>query len=102
MNRANIEYGLHIADELARWILGQTIVVKGRQLSRLRQWKELMRPFDGLTELVRGRPLTVVKVAKPNQDMRFDVPVIGLETIETMRHLPCHGTLGQRRSDAHV
>ena len=32
-----------------------------------------------------SRALTVVKVAKPNQDMRFDVPVIGLRTIETMR-----------------
>jgi UDP-2,3-diacylglucosamine hydrolase len=33
-----------------------------------------------------SRKLTVVKVAKPNQDMRFDVPVIGLKTIETMAH----------------
>jgi DUF1009 family protein len=32
-----------------------------------------------------SRPLTVVKVAKPNQDMRFDVPVVGLKTIEVMR-----------------
>jgi DUF1009 family protein len=38
------------------------------------------------SELVRGRPLTVVKVAKPDQDMRFDVPVIGLNTIETLRN----------------
>ena len=37
-------------------------------------------------ESVFSRALTVVKVAKPNQDMRFDVPVIGLKTIETMQH----------------
>ena len=37
------------------------------------------------SELVRGRPLTVIKVAKPNQDMRFDVPVIGLGTMQTLR-----------------
>jgi DUF1009 family protein len=38
----------------------------------------------GTSESVLSRALTVVKVAKPNQDMRFDVPVIGLTTIETM------------------
>jgi DUF1009 family protein len=45
---------------------------------------ELMKSaaVDGDSMLNRG--LTVVKVAKPNQDMRFDVPVIGLKTIETM------------------
>jgi DUF1009 family protein len=42
------------------------------------------------SELVKGRPLTVIKVAKPNQDMRFDVPVIGLSTMETLRD--CHVT----------
>jgi DUF1009 family protein len=41
-------------------------------------------------ELVRGKALTVVKVAKPEQDMRFDVPVIGPRTIETMAE--CHVT----------
>ncbi len=40
---------------------------------------------DGDQSSTLSRSLTVVKVAKPNQDMRFDVPVIGLATIETMR-----------------
>src|SRR6185295_7709493 len=64
--RADIEYGLGVAHEIARLDLGQTIVVR-----------------DRAGELVRGR-LTVVKTAKPDQDMRFDVPVVGVPTIETM------------------
>jgi hypothetical protein len=42
--------------------------------------------LDGDGDSMLSRKLTVVKVAKPNQDMRFDVPVIGLKTIETMSH----------------
>jgi DUF1009 family protein len=45
---------------------------------------ELMRSLHGEASTL-SRSLTVVKVAKPNQDMRFDVPVIGLYTIETMK-----------------
>ena len=45
---------------------------------------EIMRGLEGAASTL-SRALTVVKVAKPNQDMRFDVPVIGLSTIETMQ-----------------
>jgi DUF1009 family protein len=82
---ANIEYGLDIARELARLDLGQTIVVKGQAVVAVEAMEGTDATIRRAGSLVRGRPLTVVKVAKPNQDMRFDVPVIGLETIETMR-----------------
>jgi hypothetical protein len=88
--QADIEYGLHVATELARLDLGQTIVVKNQAVVALEAMEGTDATIRRASELVRGRPLTVVKVAKPNQDMRFDVPVIGLGTVETMR--ACHVT----------
>jgi DUF1009 family protein len=82
---ADIEYGLHVATELARLDLGQTIVVKSEAVVALEAMEGTDATIRRASELVRGRPLTVVKVAKPDQDMRFDVPVIGLNTIETLR-----------------
>jgi DUF1009 family protein len=82
---ADIEYGLHVATELARLDLGQTIVVKNQAVVALEAMEGTDAAIRRASELVRGRPLTVVKVAKPDQDMRFDVPVIGLNTIETLR-----------------
>lgn len=81
----DIEYGLHVALELARLDLGQTIVVKNQAVIALEAMEGTDAAIRRASELVRGRALTVIKVAKPDQDMRFDVPVIGLKTIETMR-----------------
>jgi len=82
---ADIEYGLNVATELARLDLGQTIVVKSEAVVALEAMEGTDATIRRASELVRGRPLTVVKVAKPDQDMRFDVPVIGLNTVETLR-----------------
>jgi DUF1009 family protein len=87
---ADIEYGLYVAHELARLDLGQTIVVKDQAVVALEAMEGTDATIRRASELVRGRPLTVIKVAKPNQDMRFDVPVIGLQTIETLK--ACHVT----------
>jgi DUF1009 family protein len=82
---ADIEYGLHVATELARLDLGQTIVVKNQAVVALEAMEGTDATIRRASELVRGRPLTVVKVAKPDQDMRFDVPVIGVSTINAMQ-----------------
>ena len=82
---ADIEYGLDVAMELARLDLGQTIVVKNQAVVALEAMEGTDATIRRASELVRGRPLTVIKVAKPNQDMRFDVPVIGLQTVETLK-----------------
>jgi hypothetical protein len=81
--RADIAYGLEVAREIARLDLGQTIVVRGRACVAVEAMEGTDATVRRAGELVRGR-LTVVKVAKPNQDMRFDVPVVGLPTVETM------------------
>lgn len=81
----DIEYGLHVALELARLDLGQTIVVKNQAVIALEAMEGTDATIRRASELVRGRALTAIKVAKPNQDMRFDVPVIGMNTIETLK-----------------
>lgn len=80
---ANIEYGLNIANELGRLDLGQTVVVRGKACVAIEAMEGTDATIKRAGELANGK-LTVVKVAKPNQDMRFDVPVVGLPTIETM------------------
>lgn len=79
----NIEYGLHIAGEIARLDLGQTIVVRGKACVAIEAMEGTDATIKRAGELVKGK-LTVVKVAKPAQDMRFDVPVVGLPTVKAM------------------
>lgn len=80
---ANIEYGLHIANELGRLDLGQTVVVRAKACVAIEAMEGTDATIRRAGELAKGK-LTVVKVAKPEQDMRFDVPVVGVPTIETM------------------
>jgi DUF1009 family protein len=81
--RGDIEYGLEVAREIARLDLGQTIVVRSRACVAVEAMEGTDATVRRAGTLAKGR-LTVVKVAKPNQDMRFDVPVVGVPTIETM------------------
>jgi DUF1009 family protein len=91
--RRNIEYGLGVARAVAGFDIGQTVVVaaqacvaveamEGTDATMERAGKLMASLGDGAATL--DRQLTVVKVAKPKQDMRFDVPVIGIRTVETM------------------
>jgi hypothetical protein len=81
--RSDLEYGLEVAREIARLDLGQTIVVRDRACVAIEAMEGTDAVIRRAGELVRGR-LTVVKIAKPDQDMRFDVPVVGIPTIESM------------------
>ena len=81
--REDIEYGLEIAREIARLDLGQTIVIRAKACVAIEAMEGTDETIRRAGQLAKGR-LTVVKVAKPSQDMRFDVPVVGLNTIEAM------------------
>jgi DUF1009 family protein len=81
--RENIAYGLHIAERIAGLDLGQTIVVRSRACVAIEAMEGTDATIRRAGELAKGK-LTVVKVAKPNQDMRFDVPVVGVPTVEAM------------------
>jgi len=93
----NIAYGQQVARSLAQYDIGQTVVIaesacvaveamEGTDATILRAGG-IMRtlPREETSDSFLKRALTVVKVAKPKQDLRFDVPVIGVKTIETMR-----------------
>ena len=89
----DIGYGRQVARHLAQYDIGQTVVVAETACvaveamegtdATIRRASEIMTSMAGASMLARN--LTVVKVAKPDQDMRFDVPVIGRATIEVMR-----------------
>ena len=80
----DIDYGYGIARELGRLDLGQSVVVSDGACVAL----EAMEGTDAIVtraaSLVNGRPLTLVKLAKPGQDLRFDIPVVGPATLENM------------------
>ena len=90
----NIEYGRRVAAELARHDIGQTVVIAESACvaveamegtdATIERAGQIMHSLHGDASTL-SRALTVVKIAKPNQDMRFDVPVIGVKTIEVMR-----------------
>tara|TARA_B100000029_G_scaffold490257_1_gene549081 strand:- start:290 stop:1129 length:840 start_codon:yes stop_codon:yes gene_type:complete len=79
----DLHFGYAVADAIAGLDIGQTIVVKNRAVVAV----EAMEGTDEViarASRLAGPGVTVVKVAKPNQDMRFDVPVIGLPTIKAL------------------
>jgi DUF1009 family protein len=81
---ADFEFGYRIGDLVAGVDIGQTIVVKDRAVVAV----EAMEGTDAVIAragALAGARTRVVKVAKPRQDMRFDVPVVGVATIEGMR-----------------
>ena len=82
--RADFEFGYRMADVVAGIDVGQTIVVKDRAVVAV----EAMEGTDAVIAragALAGAATRVVKVAKPSQDMRFDVPVVGVATIDAMR-----------------
>jgi DUF1009 family protein len=92
--QTDIAYGLTVARGIAGFDLGQTVVIAAGACVAVEAMEgtdatiaragALFRSLDDSASTLERR-LTVVKVAKPNQDMRFDVPVVGLPTIEAMR-----------------
>jgi len=92
--KKNITYGRAVARHLAQYDIGQTVVIaesacvaveamEGTDLT-IERAGQIMTSLESNASTL-SRALTVIKIAKPNQDMRFDVPVIGAKTIEVMR-----------------
>ena len=82
---ADMEYGRAIARQIAGLDLGQTVVVRDRACVAIEAMEGTDETIERAARIAGGQRLVVVKVSKPRQDMRFDVPVIGLKTIEVMR-----------------
>ncbi len=82
---ADIAYGRVIARRLAELDIGQTVVISDRACVAVEAMEGTDETIARAARIVAGRPLVVVKVSKPGQDMRFDVPVVGLPTVEEMQ-----------------
>jgi UDP-2,3-diacylglucosamine hydrolase len=82
---ADIAYGQQIAHQIAGLDLGQTVVIRDRACVAIEAMEGTDETIDRAARIAGGQKLVVVKVSKPRQDMRFDVPVIGSKTIEVMR-----------------
>ena len=92
--RANIDYGRKVARALGQYDIGQTVVIAEAACVAVEAMEGTDRAIERAGEIMASlepgsstlrRALTVVKIAKPAQDMRFDVPVVGVKTIEVMR-----------------
>jgi DUF1009 family protein len=91
----NIAYGRQVARYLGQYDIGQTVVIAEAACVAVEAMEGTDAAIERAGQIVRAkslgddptlsRALTVVKIAKPNQDMRFDVPVVGVRTIEVMR-----------------
>jgi DUF1009 family protein len=82
---ADIAYGRQIAHQIAGLDLGQTVVIRDRACVAVEAMEGTDETVERASRIAGGQRLVVVKVSKPRQDMRFDVPVIGGRTIEVMR-----------------
>ena len=92
--RKDIAYGLGVARAVAAFDIGQTVVVAAQACVAVEAMEGTDAAIERAGELMGSlaeepstlrRRLTVIKVAKPQQDMRFDVPVIGMQTISAMK-----------------
>ena len=82
---ADIAYGLSVARQISAMDIGQTVVISDRACVAVEAMEGTDETIARAARIAGGRPLIVVKVSKPGQDMRFDVPVVGLPTIEQMK-----------------
>ncbi|MBI4164114.1 MAG: UDP-2,3-diacylglucosamine diphosphatase LpxI [Acidobacteria bacterium] len=83
--KSDIAFGREMAKKIAGLDIGQTVVVADHAVVAVEAMEGTDRAIERAATLSNGRRLVVVKVSKPKQDMRFDVPVIGPTTIEVMQ-----------------
>jgi DUF1009 family protein len=81
---ADIAYGFTVARNMASMDIGQTVVISDCACVAVEAMEGTDEAVARAARIAGGKPLVVVKVSKPGQDMRFDVPVIGLPSIEHM------------------
>jgi UDP-2,3-diacylglucosamine hydrolase len=82
--KSDVDYGRPIAQKIASMDIGQTLVVRDRAVVAVEAMEGTDAVIRRAGELGNRKHLTVIKVSKPEQDMRFDIPVIGLATLENM------------------
>lgn len=84
MQQIDINYGFEIAKAIGKLDIGQTVVVKDKMILAAEAIEGTDQAIKRGAKLGKGNT-TVVKVSKPSQDQRFDIPVVGLKTLKTMK-----------------
>ena len=82
---SDMDYGLKVARHIAAMDIGQTVVVSDRACVAVEAMEGTDETIARAALYSEGKPLVVIKVSKPKQDMRFDVPVVGVPTVEAMK-----------------
>jgi DUF1009 family protein len=82
---ADLEYGLQVARQIAAMDIGQTVVIADRACVAVEAMEGTDETIARAARFAQGKRLVVAKVSKPGQDMRFDVPVVGLPTVDSMK-----------------
>ncbi len=85
LETADMAYGLEVARHIASMDIGQTVVIADRACVAVEAMEGTDETIARAARFAEGNSLVVVKVSKPKQDMRFDVPVVGLPTVEAMK-----------------
>lgn len=82
---ADMKYGLSVARHIAAMDIGQTVVIADAACVAVEAMEGTDETIARAARIAEGKPLVVAKVSKPAQDMRFDVPVVGLPTVQRMK-----------------
>ena len=81
---SDIAYGFGLARQISAMDIGQTVIISDRACVAVEAMEGTDEAIARAARIAAGKPLVIVKVSKPGQDMRFDVPVVGLPTVEKM------------------
>lgn len=84
--KLDVEYGFRIAKEMGKLDIGQSVVMKNKMIMAVEAIEGTDKCIKRGAKLARSGKAVVVKVAKPNQDKRFDIPTVGLKTLRVMKH----------------
>ena len=98
---ADIEYGMKVAKEIARLDIGQTVIVRDRMILAIEAIEGTDEAIKRAVKMAHG-PVVVCKVAKPNQDQRFDIPTVGLNTLTSLLHEKPGGVLAIEANETMV
>lgn len=86
IQKSDVEYGYKTAKEMGKLDIGQSVVMKNKMIMAVEAIEGTDKCIKRGAKLARRGGAVVVKVAKPNQDKRFDIPTVGLKTIRVMKH----------------
>ncbi len=95
----DIAYGIGVARQIAGMDIGQTVVISDRACVAVEAMEGTDETIARAARIAGGKPMVVVKVSKPGQDMRFDVPVVGLPNHRTDEDRGCNGPGSGRGTD---